>query len=434
MTENRLQTQKLSPVVYAKSQHPLRRAHIPQHVIQIIETLNEAEFEGYVVGGCVRDKLFGMAPKDFDVVTDARPEQIKQLFKNCRLIGRRFRLAHLRYGREIIEVATFRGHHDQSSPDSQTCDSGMLMRDNVFGCIEEDAARRDFEMNAMYFNPITEEILDFANGMQAINERIIKMIGQPLDRIAEDPVRMLRAIRFSAKLGCDIDEHLSSAIKSQAHLIANVASARLFEEINKLLISGRGQITLPLLVEFGLMQHLFPLWQSNDEKHTSKEWQITEKMLANTDERIKKNLKITPAFLYATVLWYQIEDRALHLSQEGGLGHYDSLNMASIDMLQAQLRRVMIPKRFTVVMREIWLLQYRLNNRSGRRPFQLLTHPRFRAAYDFLLLRAFVEGGDLQEIAEWWTQFQVASGADKQNMLLPQRNRRRRRSKKKSSN
>ncbi len=433
MIENLLQTQKLTPVVYPKSQHPLRREQIPKHVTQIIETLNEAEFEGYVVGGCVRDKLFGMSPKDFDVVTDARPEQIKQLFKNCRLIGRRFRLAHLRYGREIIEVATFRGHHSETSPESQKCDSGMLMRDNVFGCIEEDAARRDFEMNAMYFNPITEEILDFANGMEAINERRIRMIGEPDERISEDPVRMLRAIRFCAKLGCDVDPELDRAIKSQAHLISNVAPARLFEEINKLLISGRGKLTLPLLVEFNLMMHLFPLWQHHQDSQSTKEWQITYKMLSNTDERLKNNQKITPAFLYATVLWYQIEDRALQLSQEGGLSYYDALNIASIDMLHAQLKRVMIPRRFSIVMREIWSLQYRLKNRSGRRPFQLLTHARFRAAYDFLLLRAYVEGGELQEIADWWTTFQTASNTDRKTMLLPQKNKRRRRTKKRSA-
>ncbi|MEM0911308.1 MAG: polynucleotide adenylyltransferase PcnB [Pseudomonadota bacterium] len=433
MTNIRLQTQKLSPAVYAKSQHPLRREHIPKHVVQIIEKLNAAKYEGYVVGGCVRDKLFGMAPKDFDVVTDARPEQIKQLFKNCRLIGRRFRLAHLRYGREIVEVATFRGHHVESSPDSQTCDSGMLMRDNVYGCIEEDAARRDFEMNAMYFNPITEEILDFANGLQAVNKRKIKMIGIAQNRIAEDPVRMLRAVRFSAKLGCNLHEELQDAIKRQAQLISNVAPARLFEEINKLLISGRGQATLPLLIEFGLMQHLFPLWVNPVDSHSSKEWQIIDKMLANTDERLKNNLKITPAFLYATVLWYHIEDYALRLSQEGGLNYFDALNIASIDMLQVQLKRVMIPKRFTIVMREIWSFQYRLNNRSGRRPFQMMTHPRFRAAYDFLLLRAFVEGGELHDIAEWWTQFQTASNTDKKSMLLPQKNKRKRRNKRRST-
>ncbi len=399
---------RLEAKVIKRNDHKMRLSDLSPNTQKVLRTLISHDYHAYAVGGCVRDRLLGLTPKDFDVVTDATPEQIKACFRNCRLIGRRFRLAHITFGREIIEVATFRGHHTIDAKDSlaKQTSHGQLVRDNIFGSIEEDAARRDFSFNAMYFDASNENILDFADGIHAIETLNIEMIGDPVLRFKEDPVRMLRAARFSVKLGMTIDDDMQGIIRSHAHLLANIPPARLFEEVSKLLLSGRGLKTFLLMQTLGIFSILFPSLDGmlNDAK--GKEQQLITNMLKNTDERIANEQRITPAFMYATMLWYPMEERAQQLIFDTQISPFDASNIAAAEVIHRQVQRIMVPKRFTIVVREIWTLQNRLQRRFGKKPFQLLTHPRFRAAYDFLLLRGQVEGGDLLELAQWWTQFQ----------------------------
>lgn len=374
------------------------------------------------MGGCVRDLLLGLHPKDFDVATDAEPEQIKALFRNCRLIGRRFRLAHIVFGRDVIEVATFRGHHDsdeQRSSDkiSRRSDEGLLLRDNVFGSIEEDAERRDFTANAMYYNIADFSITDFANGMQSLQERKLHLIGDPETRYREDPVRMLRAVRFAAKLDMQISAEAGDIIPQLASLLASIPPARLFEEVLKLFLAGRAEQTFDLLQEYGLFGQLFPTLQPMLKVADSKENLFVRQVLINTDHRINNDMRVTPAFIYAAMLWYPLEQRFAELMAESGLTPHDAFNLAINDVLQAQQKRIMIPKRFSMPIRDIWVLQQRLPKRFGRRAFQLLEHPKFRAGYDFLLLRASVEGGELEALGKWWTDFQDASSDQRSTML-----------------
>ena len=392
-----------------------------ENALKVLYRLHNSGYQAYLVGGCVRDALLGKEPKDFDVTTDATPEQIKGLFRNCRLIGRRFRLAHIVFGREIIEVATFRGHHENNdageSKVSKQSDDGQLLRDNVFGSIEEDAQRRDFTINAMYYNIADYSISDFAGGMQAIKDKRITLIGSPETRYREDPVRMLRAVRFAAKLDMQISAETAEPIRRMAPLMANIPAARLFEEILKLLLSGQGLATYKLLSEFHLFEALFPQLAPLLVHPGSRENQFIEQVLTNTDNRINTGLRVTPAFIFAAFMWYPLEERCQQLMVEGGLNHFDAFNLALNDVMHRQIQRIMIPKRFSTPIREIWQLQNRLPKRYGRRAYQLLEHPKFRAAYDFLLLRGQIEGGDLLELAQWWTDFQEADEAGRKTML-----------------
>jgi poly(A) polymerase len=392
-----------------------------ENALKVLYRLHNSGYKAYLVGGCVRDVLLGKEPKDFDVTTDATPEQIKGLFRNCRLIGRRFRLAHIVFGREVIEVATFRGHHENNdegeSKVSKQSDHGQLLRDNVFGSIEEDAQRRDFTINAMYYNIADYSISDFAGGMQAIKDKKIKLIGDPETRYREDPVRMLRAVRFAAKLDMHISEESAEPIKRLAPLMANIPAARLFEEILKLLLSGQGLVTYKLLSKFHLFEALFPQLAPLLLEPESRENQFVEQVLINTDNRINTGQRVTPAFIFAAFMWYPLEERCQQLMIEGGLNHFDAFNLALNDVMHLQIQRIMIPKRFSGPIREIWQLQNRLPKRYGRRAYQMLEHPKFRAAYDFLLLRGQIEGGDLLELADWWTVFQEADEDQRKTML-----------------
>ena len=409
-----------------RGEHGISREDISANALKVMYRLNGAGFESYLVGGCVRDILMGHEPKDFDVATNATPEQIKGLFKNCRLIGRRFRLAHIVFGREIIEVATFRGHHQESDEDENVPKAkvvakrdshGQLVRDNVFGSIEEDAERRDFTFNAMYYSVADFTVTDFANGLAAIEKREVELIGDPETRYREDPVRMLRAVRFAVKLGMRIEEKTAEPIKSLANLLQNIPPARLFEETLKLFLSGKGEETFLLLHEYGLIEPLFPQLAPFLKDENSREMQFVRRVLANTDERINSNQRVTPAFLYAALLWYPVEEQSQRLQSESGLNAHDAFNIASGEVISRQTQRIMIPKRFSTVVRDIWILQQRLPKRFGRRAFQLLTHPKFRAGYDFLLVRGQVEGGDLLELAQWWTHFQHADNGKQKGML-----------------
>ena len=434
----------LDPVTLRKGEHPLRFEDISDNALSVLKRLNDKGYDAYLVGGCIRDKFMGQVPKDFDIATNATPDEIKACFRNCRLIGRRFRLAHIVFGRDIIEVATFRGHHKEEHDDtaqskkansesdtqitrhkrdrydgilSKRDQQGQLLRDNVFGTIEEDAERRDFTFNAMYFDARDQSVIDFAHGLNAIQNKQVTMIGDPETRFREDPVRMLRAVRFAAKLDMQIPSEMQTTIKSLAYLLANIPPARLFEEVLKLFVSGYGLASFRLLHELGLFAPLFPQLSPLLVDESCRERQLIELVLKNTDNRINNELRVTPAFLYAALLWYPVEVRTQELAVEAGINEHDAFNLACSEVLDRQVKRIMIPKRFSIPLREIWQLQRRLTRRFGRRAHMSLNHPRFRAAYDFLLIRSEIEGGNLVELADWWTKFQDAAPATRSTMV-----------------
>lgn len=406
---------------HTRSEHPVSRKQISPNALKVLYRLKDSGYDAYLVGGCIRDILLGMQPKDFDVVTNATPEQVKRCFNNCRIIGRRFRLAHIMFGREIIEVATFRGHHeadDQSdAKTSKQSTEGQLLRDNVFGSIEEDAERRDFTVNALYYNIADYSILDFAKGMDDIKAGVINLIGDPETRYREDPVRMLRAVRFSTKLRMKIAERTEAPIFELSHLLRNIPPARLFDESLKLFLAGKALDNYRSLREYGLFRYFFPVVEQNlSSTPDSKEERFLELMFTNTDNRINSNKSVSPAFILASLLWYPLEAHAKDLELESGLHPYDAFQIAMNDIVHRTVQTIAIPKRFTANMREIWQFQHRLTKIKGKRPSQLLEQPRFRAAYDFLLMRAEIEGGDLLELADWWTEFQKSDEAQRVNL------------------
>ena len=366
--------------------------------------LKDAGFQAHLVGGGVRDLLLGREPKDFDVATDATPEQVKEVFRNCRLIGRRFRLAHVHFGREIIEVATFRAAQPEPDPDHQT-DAGMILRDNVYGDIEDDALRRDFTVNALYYNIEDFSVIDYAGGVTDLDAGVLRLMGDPETRYREDPVRMLRAVRFAAKLGFIIERGTEQPIWELGELMADVPPARLFEEVLKLFMSGHGAASFEKLRHYDLFAQLFPdtdaalAEQEQEFPHT-----LVLQGLLNTDARVQDGKPVTPAFLFAVLLWEPVRLRALAL-QAQDLAPYPALQQAANEVLDRQLQHVALPRRFSTPMREIWALQSRFDATKGKRPARLLAHPRFRAAYDFLLLRA--QAGEAeQSLADWWTDYQ----------------------------
>jgi poly(A) polymerase len=365
------------------------------------------------VGGCIRDILMGLTPKDFDVVTNATPEQIKSCFNNCRLIGRRFRLAHVMFGREVIEVATFRGHHQQppveannKNNDSHHSDEGQLLRDNVYGTIEEDAQRRDFTINALYYSINGFYIRDFANGIKAIEARKVELIGDPESRYREDPVRMLRAIRFAAKLDMTIEEKTEQPLYELGSLLSNIPAARLFEESMKLTLSGKAEANYLLMRQYDLFRFMFPIpHEVLDDDPDSKQERLVRQVFINTDLRINADKRVTPAYIHAALLWYVVEKETKDQIENKGLTPYDASYVAMTEVLARHCRSISLPKRFSTVSRDIWQLQHRLDRRMGKRAFKLMEHPKFRAGYDFLLLRGEIEGGEIAELGDWWTAF-----------------------------
>lgn len=393
------------PIIIPRSDHRLSRKDISEYALKVLYRLKKAGYAAYLVGGGVRDLLLGGHPKDFDVATDATPEEVKKLFGNCRLIGRRFRLAHVFFGREIIEVATFRAGHDNAEEGEGLTENGMILRDNVFGTLEEDAWRRDFTVNALYYNIDDFSVVDYTGGMADLESRSLRMIGDPLVRLQEDPVRMLRAIRFSAKLGFSIEPQLDKAIRANAERLDGVPAARLFEEVLKLFLYGHALASYQLLKEYDLFKHLFAQTAAslNDLADT-----FIRQALMNTDERIQADKPVTPAFLYAALLWPAVIHEADNLSASD-LSPLQRQQIAAINVTSHQQHQITIPKRFAIPMREIWGMQERLLQRKGKRPLKLLVNPRFRAGYDFMLLRLQSGETALQEDCDWWTQLQSAS-------------------------
>lgn len=410
---------RTTPEVINSGQHSLQRGQFSRHAVSIVERLQNAGYQAYLVGGCVRDQLLGITPKDFDVATSATPEQVRAEFRNARIIGRRFKLVHIHFGREIIEVATFRANHPESeAEDSHTSsrnESGRILRDNVYGTLEEDAQRRDFTINALYYDPVSERILDYANGVHDIRNRLIRLIGDPTQRYQEDPVRMLRAVRFAAKLNFGIEKHTVQPIRQLAPMLREIPAARLFEETLKLFLSGQAADTFEMLVDLQLFDPLFPASAEALEEHPTYTHTLISQALINTDLRIKQGKPVTPAFLFAALLWPALPSRALRL-QSRGMPPIPAMNEAAHELIAEQCQRIAIPKRFTMPIREIWDMQERLPRRSGKRADLLLDNPRFRAGYDFLLLRESA-GEETDGLGQWWTDYQDCNDSERRDMI-----------------
>ena len=416
------------PTVIPQSEHGISEADISGGALKVLQTLTDAGHSAYLVGGGVRDLLLGLKPKDFDVATAATPDAVRKLFRSCRLIGRRFRLAHVRMGREVIEVATFRAGFDESAgdPDHVRID-GRIVRDNVYGTLEEDAWRRDFTVNCLYYDHRGHTIIDFTGGYDDVRERKLRLIGGAVERYREDPVRMLRAVRFAGKLGFDIDVDTSRAIYDQAPLIEDMPPARLYEEVVKLFMGGEGRKTYALLRRYGLFGHLFPETDACIEADSGGlAGDMLDRALENTDARIVAGKPVTPGFLFAALLWEPVQQDSEACTARG-MSDIQGYEAAGADVIERQIQHVSLPRRFSLMVREIWSLQPRLLNRRGRgAASRLLTHPRFRAAYDFLVLRA-ESGEDVVEHAQWWTRYQEAGDGERRSMLEDKRGPKRRR-------
>jgi poly(A) polymerase len=413
------------PRIVPRDEHHISRKNISDGALKVISRLRAGGFQGYLVGGSVRDLLLGNKPKDFDVATDARPEQVRELFRNSRIIGRRFKIVHVRFGPEIIEVTTFRGAHAPFDPEdddeqpatagSMRSETGMLLRDNVYGTVEEDAIRRDFTVNALYYTTENFAVYDYADGLRDLQNKSIRIIGDAETRYREDPVRMLRAIRFAAKLDFAIEAGTAEPIRRLGKLLRDIPAARMFDEILKLLMGGHGQATYRLLCDYGLFDILVPGPAEAIAVGLPGAEQLILEALANTDRRIQDGKPVTPAFIYAALLWPALQQEMSTLSAQG-LAEQLAVQQAIQTTLERQLRHTSIPRRFSQPMREIWELQWRLPRRDPRRIQNLLEHPRLRAAYDFLLLRGQA-GEAVEELGQWWTEFLAADDDQRANLL-----------------
>ncbi|MCD8524591.1 MAG: polynucleotide adenylyltransferase PcnB [Gammaproteobacteria bacterium] len=400
--------------IVPRSAHKISRSSFSGNALKVLTRLKSAGFQAYLVGGCVRDLLLDLKPKDFDVATNARPEEVKNLFTNCRLIGRRFRLAHVHFGRDIIEVATFRGSNTED--DSHVLDdTGMIKRDNVYGTLQEDIWRRDITVNALYYNIADFSIVDAVNGLSDLQHKIIRVIGDPEIRYREDPVRMLRVLRFAAKLGFTVETKSLSTIRRMSFMLNSISNARLFDEVYKLFHTGVAFQTFQLLLKEEVLGVLFPetkkIIAEGSDNHIQA---FIEHACRNTDVRIQENKKVTAAFLFSVMLWHVYKRRSKILGEQMPKVQANSMAMAQV--LAEQGKITAIPKALVMMIRDIWQLQYRLTKPINEKTFAVLEHPKFRAAYDFLLLRAEFEP-EHQERAEWWTALQVASPVNQTQML-----------------
>ena len=384
------------PRILPRSEHSISRAHISKSALNVLYGLHKAGYEACLVGGGVRDLLLGVTPKDFDIATSASPEQVRATFRNSRLIGRRFRLAHVHFGPEIVEVATYRASHDKAEDEADArLDGDRILRDNVYGTREEDVIRRDFTVNALYYRIEDFSLIDHVGALEDIQQRRLRTIGDPEARYREDPVRMLRAVRLAAKLGLTIEPATEAPLFELGYLLETVPQARLFDEAVKLLLSGHGVRSYELLLHYRLLDYLFPIESATLAPERD---QLIRDALANTDQRVAAGLPVTPAFLIAVLLWEPLQE-AIARQLVHGVAEHDAFAQAQEDVLRAQNDLLAVPKRFTLPAAEIWFLQSRLQRR--RQPDRLLAHPRFRAAFDFLALRAQHEP-DLRPCLDFW--------------------------------
>ncbi len=417
------------------SEHGINPREIDKRARTILNSLSDAGYEAYLVGGGVRDLLLGKHPKDFDIATNATPEQVKKTLPSTRIIGRRFRLAHVHFGREYFEVATFRAPHDESDK-GQVGRDGRITHDNVFGNMEQDAVRRDFTVNALFYDLKTAEVIDFTGGIDDLNQRQLRMIGDPVTRYREDPVRMLRAIRFAAKLDLELEPNTEAPIRELSPLLANIAPARLFEEVLKLFHSGKALAVLDKLREYHLFKLLFPQAEASllEEEPEGNYARLVYAALGNTDKRIKAGKPVNPAFLFAVFLWKRVQEGSA-MYRELGNPVLQSVQMAASDAFSEQVKTIAVPRRFSNVTREIWVMQGRFNFKNQRRVMNFLSYKRFRAAYDFLCLRA-QSGEAVEEDCQWWTLIQEVDEEEKIAMcrkVAPQSRGRRRHKKRRNT-
>lgn len=409
--------------------HGVAREKISYGAQKVTDGLQAAGYQAYVVGGAVRDLLLDRIPKDFDVATDATPEEVRRVFRRSRIIGRRFQIVHVMFGEEVVEVSTFRSMIE--AEDAETDEHGRLLRDNQFGDQEQDAARRDFTANALFYDPATQEIHDFHRGYDDTRDQLLRMIGDPATRYREDPVRMLRAVRLSAKLGMKLEAATAAPIGKLKGLLDNVPEARLLDEVLKMLLSGHSVECIQHLRKMHLHHGLLPLLDVILEQPVGEKFVMLA--LRNTDERLSQEKPVSPAFLFAALLWHEVLS-AWQSYQQQGERPIPAMHAAMDEVLAKQRAQLAIPHRHDAVMKEIWLLQLRFEQRAGQRPFRLLEQPRFRAAYDFLLLRC-ASGEVDQELGLWWDEFQDASPERRAEMLQPEgageKKRRRRKPRKK---
>ncbi len=396
------------------AEHGIDRALVSKAALRTCETLQAAGFRAYIVGGAVRDLLLGIAPKDFDVATDATPEQIKSHFRRAIIIGRRFRLVHVMFGSETIETSTFRALGTAENTDEH----GRVLADNVFGEQHEDAARRDFTVNAMYYDPTRQEVLDYHDGVRDVRRRRLRIIGDPEGRYREDPVRMLRAVRFAAKLGFEIDHDTREPIGRLAGLIENVPAARLFDEMLKLLTSGHAVGCIERLRAEGLHHGLLPMLDVILDQPQGERFVMLA--LSRTDERVRAGKHIAPGFLFATLLWNEVLTQ-WNARVAAGEHRLPALDLAIDRVLEAQTEKLAIQRRYSADMREIWMMQPRFERRHGQAPLRLLEHLRLRAGYDFLLLRCDCAEAPA-ELGQWWTRFLAADEQTREQMTQQARN------------
>ncbi len=391
--------------------HNVSRNEISSAALKVLYRLHKAGYQSFLVGGGVRDAMLELHPKDFDIATNATPDEVRSLFNNCRLIGRRFRLAHIRYGREIIEVATFRAAANHEDDDEAHDVEGRILRDNVYGTIDEDVWRRDFTCNALYYNIADFSIWDYVGGFEDVKNKRLVLIGDPAQRLREDPVRMLRAVRFAGKLGFTIDTSVVDAMHGHTNLLSNVPAARLFDEFLKLFQSGFAERTFDLLREHNLFGELFPATEeelSKDDSYLA----FVRAALQNSDKRVASGKSVTPMFLLGVFLWMPVRKLAAIRREEEKMSEPQSLSLASYEIVSQQQRRISIPKRFTIPMREMLSLQPRFHAVKGKRAMKLLDHKRFRAAYDFMLLQSEVGLFD-PDLAKFWTDVQTQSADER---------------------
>lgn len=393
----------MNPHIYHAQDHPIRNRQISKNSLQVINRLNSAGYNAYLVGGGVRDLLLGLSPKDFDIVTDAHPSEIRRVFRNSRIIGRRFRLVHVVFGREIIEVATFRSNEaNDQSKHYQTNQEGFVTRDNIYGTIDEDALRRDFTINALYYDVRNQTIIDYCDGYQDLKRRRLTLIGDPTERFLEDPVRILRAIRFEAKLGLTIDSDLLPFIAEHRHLLAMVSPARMYDEVLKLFLTGHGERSYHSMIEHQLFEILFPLTYRALDQIGFPEQHLLLRSLQNSDERAEAGLTSSPYFVYASLLWAPFV--AIYEKEVAkGKRNSDASSIGIDEVFKVQHQITVIPRYVREFIEELWIFQFRLEARLIRQPKRLMEHPRFKAAYDFLLLRADAkESDEVIEKAQYW--------------------------------
>jgi len=402
-----------TPRVIPRHEHAISRNAISPNALKVLYRLNNAGFSAYLVGGCVRDILLNRRPKDFDVATNALPEEIRKLFKNCCLIGKRFRLAHILFGKEVIEVATFRSPHKEGQEQHGHTHKGMIIRDNVYGSIEEDAWRRDFTVNALYYNIADFSVLDYTNGMEDLKNHTLRMIGNPEHRFHEDPVRLLRAARFAGKLDLKFSKETEAPLLELSYLLQHVSGARLYQEVLKFFQEGATLPTFRLMQKYQFFHSLFPATAlALKEEQALK---LLEDALANTDQRAQEGKTVSPTFLFAVFLWHPIAQQ-MKQNESETLPPYPALEKAIRSVLREQTKILTIPRRLQMAIHDICLLQHRLTCRHGQTPHRLLNHPRFRAAYDLLLLRAG-SGESIQELGTWWMQFYAGTHTQRETMI-----------------